>query len=435
MQRLEIEHFGPVDSCNITIEDFMIFTGAQASGKSTIAKCIFYFHHLKTVLFQVIQRRWGGLESFTDWNLKEAFLREARNVFVQSFGIEEKLLHSGKIVFQYDNGMIIEIRIQKIETENDVSIEILLDHHILALLEKLSENIEAKTKNVQSIRDFIEQSVFGCDFDAVYIPAGRSLLTMMAPQIQYIYAVMDDQQKRMIDYCTQCYLEEVLKLKDFFQSSPKLLVRKMENTVDYPIDRQRVENAADLMQKILGGEYRSISGQERFYYSEEHSVRLNYASSGQQEAVWITNILFYYMLGRRKAFFIIEEPESHLFPETQRLMAEFISLVKNGKHKVIITTHSPYILASINNLLYANRISKNVSRNELNRVIPENRWLDFNNLGAYYLEDGCLTDITDPEFEDLNHDVIDGVSSEINDIYESMVQLKERSETGDSKCC
>ena len=42
MQRLEIEHFGPVDSCNITIEDFMIFTGAQASGKGKDVKKAVY---------------------------------------------------------------------------------------------------------------------------------------------------------------------------------------------------------------------------------------------------------------------------------------------------------------------------------------------------------------------------------------------------------
>ena len=45
MQRLEITNFGPIDSCKIDIRDFMVFTGEQASGKSTIAKSVFFFCH------------------------------------------------------------------------------------------------------------------------------------------------------------------------------------------------------------------------------------------------------------------------------------------------------------------------------------------------------------------------------------------------------
>ena len=59
-----------------------------------------------------------------------------------------------------------------------------------------------------------------------------------------------------------------------------------------------------MMRTILGGEYRSVNGEERLYFGEDY-VKINYASSGQQEAVWIVNMLFYYMLGKRKTFFII----------------------------------------------------------------------------------------------------------------------------------
>lgn len=44
MQRLEIRLLGPVSECNIEIRDYLVFTGAQASGKSTIAKSIFFFN-------------------------------------------------------------------------------------------------------------------------------------------------------------------------------------------------------------------------------------------------------------------------------------------------------------------------------------------------------------------------------------------------------
>lgn len=93
-------------------------------------------------------------------------------------------------------------------------------------------------------------------------------------------------------------------------------------------------------------------------------MKINFASSGQQEVVWILNVIFYYLRNNKKAYFIIEEPESHLFPNAQKLIAEFISLARNnGRNQVFITTHSPYILGTVNNLLYADKISESLKIN------------------------------------------------------------------------
>lgn len=71
-------------------------------------------------------------------------------------------------------------------------------------------------------------------------------------------------------------------------------------------------------------------GEERLQLENGKYVRINFASSGQQEVVWILNVLFYYLLNNKKIYFIIEEPESHLFPNAQKLIAEFIALVQKG---------------------------------------------------------------------------------------------------------
>ena len=134
-------------------------------------------------------------------------------------------------------------------------------------------------------------------------------------------------------------------------------------------------------------------------------------------------MLFYYMLGKRKTFFIIEEPESHLFPETQKAVVELISLVKNGSNKALITTHSPYVLGSVNNLLYADHISNGSNDAAIESVIPKYLWLSFDALGAYYLEEGKPKDITAKGFEDIDHDVIDGVSGVLNEDYEKLMDI------------
>lgn len=51
----------------------------------------------------------------------------------------------------------------------------------------------------------------------------------------------------------------------------------------------------------------------------------------------------------------MEEPESHLFPDAQKDMAEALGLFANKNNQLMVTTHSPYILGAFNNLLYSGK--------------------------------------------------------------------------------
>ncbi len=53
----------------------------------------------------------------------------------------------------------------------------------------------------------------------------------------------------------------------------------------------------------------------------------------------------------KKTFFVIEEPEAHLHPKAQIQMAKFIVMLSNAGAKVLVTTHSDYILGEINNCI------------------------------------------------------------------------------------
>ena len=48
---------------------------------------------------------------------------------------------------------------------------------------------------------------------------------------------------------------------------------------------------------------------------------------------------------------IIDEPESHLHPYCQILMARLIAACINAGIKVFVTTHSDYFVKEINNLI------------------------------------------------------------------------------------
>ena len=211
------------------------------------------------------------------------------------------------------------------------------------------------------ILDMVKREIdelFDDDRIVVYIPAGRSLITLLSTQLNYLYSSMDDIQKRSLDYCTQNYLERILRLKTGFKEDADQMIFNALSFAEKKLDRHLLTEMAELKRTVLQGEYLNINGEERLQISKDKYVKINFASSGQQEIMWILNVLFYYVLNGIKAYFIIEEPESHLFPEAQKLVTEYISLAKSAwENQFFMTTHSPYILGTVNNLLYADKIA------------------------------------------------------------------------------
>lgn len=421
MQRLIIKNFGPVKNCDIDVKDFLVLTGPQASGKSTVAKSVFFFNYLKDILFQHVIKTNQRKSLFETRSLKESFVFEVRNAFVQSFG-ENVGNTDTSIKFVYDNGRFVEVTFNE-SNSGELIVVPKLDNELSKAIEMLDNEIkENGIKNADDIRKNIYSDIFKNDMEILYIPAGRSLLTLLSAQIGYLYSVMDDRQKSTMDYCTQNYLERVLQIKSYFDRGPSQLLKKELNN-NSNIDEAILKMAIAKIEEILKGEYKNSDGEELLKLSDNEFIKLNYASSGQQEAVWITNMLFYYMLGNMKTYFIIEEPESHLFPEAQKAITELISIAKNDKNKVLITTHSPYILGSINNLLYAYKIGKSKNKEMVEELVSPHMWLSHSVMGAYYLANGVLENILDEEYQDINHDVIDGVSSVINETYEKLTDL------------
>jgi len=143
------------------------------------------------------------------------------------------------------------------------------------------------------------------------------------------------------------------------------------------------------MLQILKGKYRIDSFGEKIMHENNKYVYLNNASSGQQEIIRILQDIFIVLYEKQKAFRIIEEPEAHLFPLAQKHIVELFALLinQNAENQIIITTHSPYIITAINNLLFAKRVvdANNEVENDVENIIPSAYHLESSWLSAYSL--------------------------------------------------
>lgn len=430
-EKLVINNLGPIKNCELYIKDYMVFTGQQASGKSTIAKSIFFFKNIKNLLTLLIKKQLFFIGKEINISLKNKLIKEIRLNFLQVFGSTWGMSQNMAMNYYYNEKEEVFIKIYlKRDYNNPNYIWVEFSENLIKKIAEL-ENIFKNRSVLESSEELkqIINNIFKDEYDVIYIPAGRSMITLLSSQLNYIYSSMEDIQKKSIDYCTQSYLENILKLKVNFNNTLDNLINDMIKMSSLELDINRLNLASNMVKRILKVNYINVAGEERLQLDDKSKgyVKINFASSGQQEVLWILNTLFYYLLNNKKAYFVIEEPESNLFPSAQKLVVEFISLIQNSGNKILLTTHSPYVLGTLNNLLYANDIYcyNNLKKDRINKIIKKEFWINYNNFLPYFFENGIVKNCFDEDGRCIKNEVIDEASSIINKEFDELLEIGE----------
>ena len=115
-----------------------------------------------------------------------------------------------------------------------------------------------------------------------------------------------------------------------------------------------------LEQEIIGGQLKLSSPKvgipEIEYEHDEHNIPLHRVSSSISEIAPITLFLKYMVV--KGDLLIIEEPEAHLHPSNQLILARYIVKMIRAGINILITTHSTLILEQLSNFLQASKSDK-----------------------------------------------------------------------------
>jgi predicted ATP-dependent endonuclease of OLD family len=396
------------------IADIVFLLGEQASGKSTIAKLVYFFKTFQEEFVNII-----FTNGFEDWTAcKNAYVSLLRKKFTNIFGLtkalgkfEIKYIYSaGKSVSVTPNGEYVSIGLGDLYSE-------------LASIWTSAKDVQQTIKqNALSVSmDSIAkmgilkhcQTLFNDDAYSIYIPAGRALLSrqmllklIRGDELRWVnqndaYLPFD-----ILDAPTRNYIAVVERMREGFlnKKTGDELLTFLEHTSE----------------EILKGTYAYVKSHDYIKLKGNKLVPLSYASSGQQEVIWLLNLLYAYAALEQKCFIILEEPETHLHPDAQYLLAKYIAAFRNKtKSEVFITTHSPYVLSSFNNLFYADKCGKTVKHN----VIPKHCWLKAEDFSAHILENSTTRDIKDEELAMVDIAELDAVASKQDAEYEKLLLL------------
>lgn len=430
MEKLIIKNFAGLQNVEIIPKKINLLIGPQASGKSIIAKLLFYFRSF----IQEIFLAGFNLES------KPEFDKRMQGLFKQYFPLgswgelEFAIQYSLNSEYITINRKIIERRASKLNLAYS-------DFYKKALSQ--ARTIVSKVEDSPSFWKVIRES--GLDvypqaqikfltrtseklnteavFDQLFIPAGRSL-----------FAIYDN---NIFGFLSKNLTIDPLLVQfgRYYEQARNFAPKSVHEFKDQDADTLFLEFAY-LKSRILSGEYIRYQGKDYIESSDGRAVKLSHSSSGQQETLplilTLENLLFSLVFSSpvttSLGFSIyIEEPEAHLFPSAQRDIVNLIVTAYNAKSdqfRFFLTTHSPYILTSFNNLIQAGILSKNGHRDQVLKVIPASQILDPDDVAAYHVVDGQARNIIDPETQLIDAQIIDSISEELAIQFDQLLDIE-----------
>lgn len=432
MTRLYIRNIGPIKEIDLELKPVMVFIGPQSSGKSTLAKII----------------------SFCSWLEKDAVSRQSVSYVDMEF-VKTELLAFHKLENYINEDSFIKYE------SNVISFECDFKNLSLKRSEGFAEAFDGKIAYIPSERHVVNlpgiQSLsfkknnirsFVFDwFDSHANFTKEKPLELDGLNAKYYY---DDAKEQDVIEMND---GKVLPLDDAssgLQSSTPLYVYLkyltewiFENTQKISYEKeQRLQNALDIKYAdtaLRKKRSKSLDNPDEVYsnatfkqIARDLRLVISEMKSSDSPTEEVTDYLQTFLdidesLSRpHYTKIIIEEPEQNLFPETQsRLVRYIFKQIQAGRDNIVITTHSPYILSTLNNLIYAYNIGQEF-REDVGAIIPSDVWVNYDDVAAYMLSEGTLVSMMDDELKQLKAEMIDEVSSELNEEYERLLDIEVR---------
>ena len=178
---------------------------------------------------------------------------------------------------------------------------------------------------------------------------------------------------------------------------------------------EALESAKNLLHELIGGDVVMRSDNEFVFENKDLSIPLHSTSS---MISGLAPLLIYLRYTEPGDLVIIEGPESHLYPEAHRVMAKVLARLVNSGIKVMVTTHSDFLVGQVDNLVRASRLNnpEELGMERYDLIKEED-------VSVYYFDDeNVLHEI--PVGEDgVDHDIFADV---VQDLYDESLSIDMR---------
>ena len=414
------ENIGPIKEAELELGDLTIIAGQNNTGKTYLAYTLYGFlkfcqkgSHLYGMIHshkraneqirEVAQQiEETGTASMELEEYKEMLNRLGNEVHAT---FSQDVIHQ---VFSAQRGgfedAYFQIDLEKHKINENMAYRIPLKDKIMRCFfrdKKLVFEMDDLENMVPSIIEAgIEMLLVKAAFDICPEPC---ILSSERLGISLFYKEMDFAKNRLVEKLQNLSDDKNLDSFNVIQKQSARYAKPIKDNIDFTrdlsnIQKQKSELADDgfsRVKRMMGGDYKVVKDEIKFISKtkgkNKFNIPLHLASSS---ARGLSDLYFYLKHSAAPGqLLIIDEPESHLSPTNQILMARLLVFCVNKGIKVLITTHSDYIIRETNHLIMLNGEfeKKSAFLEKHKKDYTENDHLNPESVRAYICEKGSLT--------------------------------------------
>jgi hypothetical protein len=428
-----IDKLGSLQNTSLDLRDFTVIIGPNNSNKTYLAYAIYsVFDSIIGRLFPLplerIDERTVRL-SVTDEFIK----RVRRQVILKSdeakTHLSEFFQDSSALIFS-DASFSLEVSDSEIEkafwradyeiiqaflSDTEIKQNVEAGHIDLSIVEHGDPTEQLSTDDKETLEELSLYASWPFVQELFYrpfaLPAERNalILTYQTLTLERIKRFKEDRRAGLRRRLNSQQLEslrsqpEIVKaplfpkpVEDFLDFLDELTI----NSRRYPSRDNQFSYLASVIENDLNNEaktdFRDLEGGGAELYlkvAEGLGIDAHNASSSIKQLIGL--ILYLRYRARSGELLVIDEPEMNLHPTTQVKLLEILAVMSSLGVKVLLTTHSPYIMAHLNNLV----AGKNVEgAKEMLYLHDERSFLDLDAVSAYEIKNGQLHSLKDNDF-------------------------------------
>jgi len=357
LERLIIEKLGPIAG-TVTVEPkpLTILIGEQASGKSLVAQVLYFFRALPGLLSRIYT---PDLVAQKKWHDKAV-----RTLLDNLRGLPFGYFAQGTATLRYRNGRKNwQISVYQV---NRVA------HAHPGLVSQMNKWVHEWSGEKRALgRTWISNQLF--------IPTERSVFTRLAGQAPTVlYA---EHQPQPLRYFAE-FLEVARAIyqrvhgRKRLEEQLKFVPDRASEIAEFVLERQR--------EALAGEAYVPARGPKVWKWRIKKggkwtNIPIEATASGQMEAWPFFAIAATFGAFSKNMDFYFEEPETHLHPRAQVEVMKTIAYLVNQGQRFVITTHSPFLLYVVNNMIQRFLVS------EQGKAKPSGLTLNPDDVAAYRL--------------------------------------------------
>lgn len=405
MNRIKIRNFGPIgdgfidNDGWININKVTVFIGNQGSGKSTVAKLVSTLSWIEKDLFRSdgstlrFRKQERIFKKYLEYHRIDSYLK--KNTEIQYEGKAYRI--------NYSPGKPLDI--QKMEEEYTLpKITYFPAERNFVSSVKKSRSGQKLTLWSQSLQEFKETFQ-----EAKEDFKEKETFHLPISNVELEYNKLND----VLYVKGPDYKIQLADSASGFQSFVPLFV------------------VANYVSKLLEKEQEMDEQQRETFKKESAKILADKTYTEEQKRILLSNLAAQFNI--KRTLNIIEEPEQNLFPTSQQKVINSLLEYNNAidRNKLIITTHSPYIIGYMTLAVKAMELYKKAKKEEvraqINEIVPQKSAISHDDLVIYELDekDGSIRMLGSKNGIPNDNDYLDNALGIINEMFSDLLDIED----------